>query len=164
MMTVASLAFYGKSENFSGIFNAISNGGTEGLIIAIIASFVLFVLMLLEGSRMPIDDPETHLELTMIHEAMVLDQSGPQLAFMSFSGMVKVYLFASFIISLILAACRTSSYYWVFFILGIIIISIIVGLIESLQARLRMVHVQQYILFSAAISLILLLSVIIFKV
>ena len=78
--------------------------------------------------------------------------------------MVKVYLFASFIISLILAACRTSCYYGVFFVIGIAVISIIIGLIESLQARLRMVHVHQYILFSAAISLILLLSVIIFKV
>ena len=113
---------------------------------------------------MPIDDPETHLELTMIHEAMVLDQSGPQLAFMSFAGMVKVYLFASFIISLVLASCMTSAYYYLYFIIGIAIISVIIGVIESLQARLRMVHVHQYILFSAALSLILLLSVIIFKV
>lgn len=164
MLTVAALAFYGKAENFSGIFNAIADGGVEGLLIALLASCVLFVLMLLEGSRMPIDDPETHLELTMIHEAMVLDQSGPQLAFMSFGGMVKVYLFASFILSLILAPLRADMWYGVFFAVGILIISVIVGVIESLQARLRMVHVHQYILFSAALSLILLLSVIIFKV
>lgn len=164
MMTVAALAFYGKAENFNAIFEAVANGGIEGWLIAIIASFVLFVLMLLEGSRMPIDDPETHLELTMIHEAMVLDQSGPQLAFMSFSGMVKIYLFASFILSLILAPLRGEMWYGVFFAVGILIISVIVGVIESLQARLRMVHVHQYILFSAAMSLILLLSVIIFKV
>ncbi|MBR2723563.1 MAG: NADH-quinone oxidoreductase subunit H [Lentisphaeria bacterium] len=164
MMTVASLAFYGKAANFSGIFEALAAGGVEGLLLALIASFVLFVLMLLEGSRMPIDDPETHLELTMIHEAMVLDQSGPQLAFMSFSGMVKIYLFASFILSLVLAQCRSCAWYEIYFILGIIVISVIVGLVESLQARLRMVHVHQYILFSAAMSLILLLSVIIFKV
>lgn len=164
MMTVAALAFYGKAANFNAVFDAVANGGIEGLLIALLASFVLFVLMLLEGSRMPIDDPETHLELTMIHEAMVLDQSGPQLAFMSFSGMVKVYLFASFILSLILAPCRANAWYEVFFVLGIIAVSVIVGLIESLQARLRMVHVHQYILFSAAVSLILLLSVIIFKV
>lgn len=113
---------------------------------------------------MPIDDPETHLELTMIHEAMVLDQSGPQLAFMSFSGMVKVYLFASFILSLLLAPLRDGSFYWLYFLVGIAVISIIIGLVESLQARLRMVHVHQYIFFSAALSLILLLSIIIFKV
>ena len=164
IMTISALAFYGHAENFSGIFNAIANGGIEGLLIAIIASFVLFVLMLLEGSRMPIDDPETHLELTMIHEAMVLDQSGPQLAFMSFSGMAKIYIFASFILSLVLASCRASALYGLYFVLGIIVISIIVGMIEALQPRLRMVHVHQYILFSAAMSLILLLSVIIFKV
>ena len=164
MLTVAALAFYGHAENFSGIFSAVANGGIEGLLIAILASCVLFVLMLLEGSRMPIDDPETHLELTMIHEAMVLDQSGPQLAFMSFSGMVKVYLFASFILSLLLAQLNASAWYGVYFAIGIFVISIIIGVIESLQARLRMVHVHQYILFSAALSLILLLSVIIFKV
>ncbi|MBR2510047.1 MAG: NADH-quinone oxidoreductase subunit H [Lentisphaeria bacterium] len=164
MMTVAALAFYGHAENFSGIFEAVAAGGTEGLLIAILASCVLFVLMLLEGSRMPIDDPETHLELTMIHEAMVLDQSGPQLAFMSFSGMVKVYLFASFILSLVLAQLRDCAWYGIYFAIGIAVISIIIGIIESLQARLRMVHVHQYILFSAALSLILLLSVIIFKV
>lgn len=164
MLTIAALAFYGKASNFSGIFNAVGSGGVEGFIIAVLASIVLFVLLLLEGSRMPIDDPETHLELTMIHEAMVLDQSGPQLAFMSFSGMVKVYLFASFILSLLLVNCRTSAWYGLFFVIGIIIISVIIGIIESLQSRLRMVHVHQYILFSAALSLILLLSVIIFKV
>ena len=126
MMTVASLAFYGKAANFNSIFDAISAGGVEGLLIAILASFVLFVLMLLEGSRMPIDDPETHLELTMIHEAMVLDQSGPQLAFMSFSGMVKVYLFASFILSLLLAQLNASAWYGVYFAIGIFVISIII--------------------------------------
>ena len=164
MMTVAALALYGHAENFSSIFKAVASGGIEGLLLAILSSVIIFVLMLLEGSRMPIDDPETHLELTMIHEAMVLDQSGPQLAFMSFAGMVKVYLFASFIISLVLASCMTSAYYYLYFIIGIAIISVIIGVIESLQARLRMVHVHQYILFSAALSLILLLSVIIFKV
>lgn len=164
MLTVASLAFYGHAKNFSGIFEAIAAGHVEGMIIAVLASVVLFILMLLEGSRMPIDDPETHLELTMIHEAMVLDQSGPQLAFMSFSGMVKVYLFASFILSLLLAPLRDGSFYWLYFLVGIAVISIIIGLVESLQARLRMVHVHQYIFFSAALSLILLLSIIIFKV
>ena len=162
---LAALVMLTKDFTLSGCLTTLkpegwSSGGTAILFMAV----AFYIVMLCENCRVPVDDPETHLELTMIHEAMVLDQSGPQLAFMSFSGMLKVYLFASFIISLILAACRTSSYYWLFFILGIIIISVIVGLVESLQARLRMVHVQQYILFSAAISLILLLSVIIFKV
>ncbi len=163
MMTVASLAFYTRAESFSKLFSTIAVGGGEGFIIALLAGVILFILMLLEGSRMPIDDPETHLELTMIHEAMVLDQSGPQLAFMSYAGMVKVYLFASFILSLVLAVWRDSRYYMLFFLLGIVIISVIIGVIESLQARLRMVHVQQYIFFSAALSLILLLSVIVFQ-
>ena len=163
MMTIASLACYTHAENFNTLFTKIAEGGSQGLIIALLAGIILFILMLLEGSRMPIDDPETHLELTMIHEAMVLDQSGPQLAFMSYAGMVKVYLFASFILSLVLAMFRSSHYYILIFLLGIIVISVIIGIIESLQARLRMVHVHQYIFFSAALSLILLLSVIIFQ-
>ena len=50
-------------------------------------------MILVEGSRVPIDDPNTHLELTMIHEVMILDNSGPDLAFIQYGSALKMTIF-----------------------------------------------------------------------
>ena len=56
---------------------------------------VFFVLLLVENSRIPVDDPTTHLELTMIHEVMILDHSGPSLSFIEYGAALKLWFFAA---------------------------------------------------------------------
>src|SRR5690606_5821061 len=61
---------------------------------AVLLAAGLFAVLLAENSRVPFDDPNTHLELTMIHEVMVLDHSGPPLAVILHGAAMKLLLFA----------------------------------------------------------------------
>ena len=61
----------------------------------------LLVLALVENSRIPVDDPTTHLELTMIHEVMVLDHSGPDLGFIQYAAALKLWLLGALLVGLV---------------------------------------------------------------
>ena len=123
----------------------------------IVAPLVLCLLILLqvEAARVPVDDPLTHLELTMIHEVMVLDHSGPELAAMQFAAAMKMTLYAGLIAALLnpfnplvspVAAVIAS--------LGLMLaVAGVVGCIESLTARLPMRWVTHYLLIASAAAL-----------
>lgn len=103
---------------------------------------VLFVLLLVENCRIPADDPNTHLELTMIHEVIILDHSGPNLAFILYGAALKLWFFAALLAGLLLPALTAPL--WVQIALNmtlILAITIAVGIVESVMARLRMVHI-----------------------
>lgn len=97
----------------------------------------LFIILLAENCRVPFDDPNTHLELTMIHEAMILDHSGPPLAVILHGASVKLLLFSVLLAQAVLplsllpgpVSCGV-------LLAAVILISIAVGLVESLTARL----------------------------
>lgn len=115
---------------------------------------VLFVLLQAEAARVPVDDPLTHLELTMIHEVMVLDHSGPELAAMQYAAAVKLTIYAGLIAALLnpfdpladpLAAVGAS--------LAIMAaVAVAVGCVESLVARLRMRHVPRYLMLASELA------------
>ena len=121
----------------------------------------LLILLQTEAARVPVDDPLTHLELTMIHEVMILDQSGPELAAVQYGAALKLTLYAGMIATLLnpfdphtapLAAVTTS-------LLLMVCVAVLVGMVESLVARLRMKWVPRYVLgalLAAVVSLALL--------
>lgn len=122
--------------------------------LAVPAVLVLFVLLQAEAARVPVDDPLTHLELTMIHEVMVLDHSGPELAAMQYAAAVKMTLYAGLVAALLnpfdahaapLAAIAAS--------LGLMAaVAVAVGCVESLMARLRMRHVPRYLMLATVLA------------
>jgi formate hydrogenlyase subunit 4 len=123
------------------------------LLVKLLLFTSLFIMLLTEGSRVPVDDPNTHLELTMIHEAMILDYSGPDLAFILYSSALKMLL-----ISLLIANLFVPIYLTLFqglSLLGLILVIVFysVGIVESLIARSRMSHVPQFIFLMMALSL-----------
>lgn len=97
----------------------------------------LFVVLLAENCRVPFDDPNTHLELTMIHEVMVLDHSGPPFAAILHGASVKLLLFSVFLVQAVLPIGRlpplTAS---AALVVGVLLVTVSVGLVESLLARL----------------------------
>ncbi|MCU0663757.1 MAG: NADH-quinone oxidoreductase subunit H [Myxococcota bacterium] len=96
------------------------------------ASAALFIVLLTENSRIPVDDPNTHLELTMIHEVMVLDHSGPDFAFILYGASIKLFLFGSLLIHLLLPISAGIS--WqnaALFLGGQVGMAILVGIVES---------------------------------
>lgn len=101
---------------------------------------IFFVLLLVENCRIPVDDPNTHLELTMIHEVMVLDHSGPNLALILYGAALKLWFFAALIAGLITPALPLWEQLGVR--LGIVLLlAVVVGIVESIMARLRMERV-----------------------
>jgi formate hydrogenlyase subunit 4 len=113
----------------------------------------LFVLLLAENSRIPVDDPNTHLELTMIHEVMVLDHSGPDLAFLEYAAALKLWLFEALLVGIVFPF-HTGSLAGdaALFLAGMSAVSIAVGLVESSMARLQLPRVPQLLLGATVLS------------
>lgn len=102
----------------------------------------LFIVLLAENCRIPFDDPNTHLELTMIHEVMVLDHSGPALALVFYGAAVKFCVLSAIIVR-IMAPVATGTLFldWAAFIVAMLALAAVVGIVESVMARLRLIHV-----------------------
>lgn len=102
----------------------------------------LAIILLAENSRIPVDDPNTHLELTMIHEVMVLDHSGPLLGMIQYASFSKFFILSSFLCTVLLPSSRNIQWVdWGIFFVYLAVLAIAVGIVESLIARLRMSRV-----------------------
>ena len=113
----------------------------------------LFLVLLAEGSRVPVDDPATHLELTMIHEVMVLDHSGPDLALILYGHALKLALFGSLLVgTLVPRAALTAPLAITVLVLGLIVVAVAVGIVESVMARLRLNRVPQFLTAASALA------------
>jgi formate hydrogenlyase subunit 4 len=113
----------------------------------------LLGVLLAENSRMPIDDPTTHLELTMIHEVMVLDHGGPDLAFILYGAAVKLMLFGVLVVRLVLPLQGWP--WWVAlpaFVGALVVLAGLIGCIESIIARSRMVGVPRLLLLAVLLA------------
>ena len=137
-------AFFGGTQP-SGLWHA---SGSPMLFVVI----ALFIVLITENSRVPVDDPATHLELTMIHEAMVLDHSGPDLAFIELGACFKLFFYAALVTRLVCPVAMDSSLAdAVFFFFALALVYALVGIIESVMARYRMDKVPQFVLTSFAL-------------
>lgn len=118
-------------------------------------ALTLLILLQAEAARVPVDDPLTHLELTMIHEVMILDHSGPELAAMQFAAALKMTLYAGLIAALINPfSPLTSPVACVLASLGLMLaVALVVGCVESLTARLPMRWVTRYLLVASAAAM-----------
>lgn len=109
----------------------------------------LFIVLLSETCRIPVDDPATHLELTMIHEAMALDHSGPLFGFILYASAVKLLVLGTVLLHVI-APFRFGRA-WLdgpLYIAEILGLAVVIGIVESVMARLQMRRVP-YLLFGA---------------
>jgi formate hydrogenlyase subunit 4 len=113
----------------------------------------LFVLTLAENGRVPVDDPATHLELTMIHEVMVLDHGGPDLALVLYAGSVKLALFGAMVVTVLVPRAGLPPAGSVLvLVVGLGVVAAAVGVVESVMARLRLTRVPQFLVAAAALS------------
>ena len=101
-----------------------------------------FIVLLVENCRVPFDDPNTHLELTMIHEVMVLDHSGPALGMILYGAALKLFAFSALIVRLAVPVATGHLWLdWPIFLAGVLGVAILIGVVESTMARLRLTHV-----------------------
>lgn len=99
----------------------------------------LFLLMLADSCRIPFDDPNTHLELTMVHEVIILDHSGPMLALLQLAAAQKLFVFAAMIARIAIPhGTRSGLIEGLLFLPVVLVITVLVGVVESVLARVRM--------------------------
>ena len=139
-----SLAAYLSSRGTLGLWG--STGASTILVI-----IALFMVLLTENSRVPVDDPTTHLELTMIHEVMVLDHSGPEFALIEAASWLKLLFYSTFIANL-LCPFQNSFLDLILFPLQVVFLYVLVGVIESITARYKLNMVPKFILTSFALA------------
>lgn len=113
----------------------------------------LFIVLLAENCRIPFDDPTTHLELTMIHEVMVLDHSGPAFALIQYGAALKLYVLGAFFVKVILPLSFGNSFLdWLVFVLSLLLLAVTIGVVESSMARLRLVRVPQLLVAATILA------------
>ncbi len=138
---------------FSGI-HAVS-------VSSLVAALSLFLITIAETSRLPVDNQETHLELTMVHEAMVLEYSGRSLALIEMASYIKQMIFFFLIAQIIFPIVPPSlgnlwqmSFWFLWYLTRIIIISIVVALTEVSLAKMRLFRVADFLGFAFVLGVI----------
>lgn len=120
-------------------------------VVLIIVSW--FIVLLAENARVPFDDPNTHLELTMVHEVMVLDHGGPAFGLVVYGAALKIAVFAALLSDVLLPVASASLVLRAALFAGaMVVIAVVVGLVESSMARLRLIRVPQLLVTATLLA------------
>lgn len=159
---MGSFALLTGHTSFEQIFMQLHQLGPISYAFGSLAGFVLVLLAMIENSRLPVDDPKTHLELTMIHEVMILDYSGFDLGLIMYSNSIKFAMYGALISNFFIPAEAPINHVFLFFAATQVAFAITVGLIESFMARFRMSHNPQFILALTSATMLLFAGVIMY--
>jgi len=162
LLGLAALTRQTGSLSLSGMLPSISVGTwfTAGPVLALVAA-ALLVVFLAENARIPVDDPNTHLELTMIHEVMVLDHGGPDFAFILYGAALKLWVLGAILVGLLVPGRGVNP--WIEGALalgGMAALAVVTGVIESVMARLRLSRVSHLLVGAGVLSAMALLLVV----
>jgi formate hydrogenlyase subunit 4 len=156
---MGSFALLTGHTSFQEIFGSLHFGSYISYAVGVLAGFVITLITLIENSRMPIDDPKTHLELTMVHEVMILDNSGFDLGLILQAANLKFAMYGGLIANFFLTPGSELYFSIPIFIVTQIVFAVVIGFIESFMARFRMNHNPQYIFTLTSVSLLIFLGV-----
>lgn len=151
---MAALAAITGFYSFESIFSSLGQSNVEYLLAALLAIFVFVNIALVENSRLPVDDPKTHLELTMVHEVMILDNSGFDLALIHLTTYLKFAIFGTLIANCIIPEHMSITGQVAIYAVVQTCFAVLIGFVESFRARNRLNKNAQYILAISAVSLI----------
>jgi len=142
------------SYSLSGMLINISFGvwlNTSAALLLLVGG--MFIVLLAENCRIPFDDPTTHLELTMIHEVMVLDHSGPAFAIIQYGAALKLFVLGAFFVHLALPyATGNPLLDWGLFIIPMLELAVVIGTVESVMARLRLIRIPQLLVAATILA------------
>ena len=163
LLALAALARQSQSMSLSAMYGHIDVAAWTATapFFALVAGALLAVV-LAENARVPVDDPTTHLELTMIHEVMVLDHSGPDLAFILYGSALKLWILGALFVGLVIPV--RSGHLWLDAtggLAGMFVLALVIGVVESTMARWRLIRVPQLLVGAgvmAAVALVLMLG------
>jgi len=167
ILAVFALALRADTINLGGV---VERFGREPLLAAnpahLLAFAAFFIVMLAETGRLPVDNPATHLELTMIHEAMVLEYSGRYLALVEWASAMKLFVFMTLLANLFVPWGVTSLVEPVPMLLGLLalagklaVLTVALALLETSVAKLRLFRVPELLSGSFALALLSVIAV-----
>ena len=145
---VMLLSLFAVASNSGSTNPVIMAGQTTMRISSVIAALSFFMAAIAETSRIPVDNQETHLELTMIHEAMVLEYSGKSLAMIEYAAHLKQMIFFTILASIIIPFGGAG-----IFVLKILAIAAIVSVLEISVAKMRLFRAVDFVMFALALSI-----------
>ena len=155
---MGSFALYTGHTSFHEIFISLHFGSYISYGLGILATFVLVMIAMIENSRMPVDDPKTHLELTMVHEVMILDNSGFDLGLILYGTNLKFAMYGALIANFFTGSFSILISILIFLAVQVIF-AVTVGILESFSARFRMGNNAQFIFTLTSISILIFFGV-----
>ncbi len=154
LLCLAVAAREAGRDSLTGIIGSVTGADWQraGPALVLVAAS-LFAVLLAENARIPVDDPNTHLELTMIHEVMILDHGGPDLALLLYGSALKLWVMAALLAGFLLPG-RTGSLVLdgLVFLAGMFTLAVAIGVVESTIARLRLHRVPQFLVGAGAFA------------
>jgi len=156
--TIGSISFLSGMTSLHDIYHSIRIDTLSHLVFIFICSISVFMLTVTECSRMPVDDPNTHLELTMIHEVMILDNPGFDLFMYQYSAYIKLFIYAILEVLFFYPFGRESFplQLVIFFVISFMLAAAL-GIVETVTSRYKMKNIPHYLLFATAIGFLNLL-------
>jgi len=155
LLGLAVLVRLTGSLSLSGMLRGFPEEMTGTTLPAILlTAMALFAVLLTECSRIPVDDPNTHLELTMIHEVMVLDHGGVDFGFIQYAAALKMWLLAALLVGILLPfwALATPGWRLAGGVAGILAVALTVGVVESVMARVKLLRIPQLLVAAAVLA------------
>ena len=159
MLGLFSVALWGGSLNLGDLVRTTAQRGPSAHPSELLGAAALFIVLIAEAGRVPVDNPATHLELTMIHEAMVLEYAGPDLALVEWASALKELLFMTLLVNLFLplglavsaepAAFAVSA---TLYMAKIFLLAVGVTVVESTNAKLRFFRVPELMAVSLGLG------------
>lgn len=157
-ITMGSFAMLTGKFSFHDIFTSLHFGSQISYALGVLATFLLIMIAMIENSRMPVDDPKTHLELTMVHEVIILDNSGFDLGLILYATNLKFAMYGALIANFFVGALPLAWAVLVFFAVQVVF-ALLAGLLESFSARFRMNHNAEFIYTLTSLSLLVFFGV-----
>ena len=150
MIGFATLAMFCGYTSFADIFSHEQSFNLHLTIVMFLIAYLFITIAFVESGRVPVDDPRTHLELTMIHEVMCLDYSGVDMGMIHIAGWFKTACFSMIAANAIAATC---CFHWWFAVpLAILLTGLSIGIVESTQARNKLIRNTTFIVTISALA------------
>jgi len=150
LMGFATLAMFCGYTSLADIFEHEQSFDLHYTIVMFLVAYLFVTITFVESGRVPVDDPRTHLELTMIHEVMCLDYCGMDLAMIQIAGWLKTACFSMIAANAIAATC---CFHWWFAVpLAILLTGLSVGVVESTQARNKLSRNTTFVVTISALA------------
>lgn len=161
IFSLFTLAIINSTTNLFSIAQATTFSQGQNFIPIILAFGGFFIVLLAETARFPFDNPDTHLELTMIHEAMILEYSGKKLALLEWASANKLLIFFALAANLFfpMGIAQTASlgaitFGLVIFLIKMLVFSFVIAIIESTMAKYRFFRLPDLLLISFILNII----------